>query len=413
MSDNRTYTWKAAMVSLSAGLVAALLIPSAVTAAAQLPAMSASTVSGPVGTVVALHGNAGSGCNGTSFLNFGQGTTGPSDFIVVPVSSDGAWSASFVIPPFVGYLATRGYPGSDVTSGTWDFQGPACAGAVGPTTTFQVTGTFSAQPASRFVGMAAMPDGKGYWLAQSGGGVFAFGDAVFHGALPAGAGGQGVIPVAPISGMAATPNGGGYWLVGQDGGVFAFGNAGFYGSLPSAGIRPFGVLVGITPTSDGDGYWLLGADGGVFAFGDAGFYGSPQSTGLGMSVAALQATPDGKGYLTMPTFGDAPLTEGDAALPSDRQPGPMTLTTLVSGGAITSDAKGFWEVGTDGGVFTFGDAGFYGSLPGVGAAPAAPVIGLARTADGGGYWLVGADGGVFAFGNAQFYGSAGGSGLPW
>jgi hypothetical protein len=33
--------------------------------------------------------------------------------------------------------------------------------------------------------------------------------------------------------------------------------------------------------------------------------------------------------------------------------------------------------------------------------------------DGGGYWLVGADGGVFAFGDAGFYGSAGASGLPW
>jgi hypothetical protein len=406
MSDTRTYTWIAAMLSISAGLVAALLIPSSVTAAAQLPAMSASTVSGPVGTEVVFHGNAGSGCNGTSFLNFGQGRTGPSDFIVVPVASDGAWSASFVIPPFVGYLATRGYPGSDVTSGTWDFQGPACAGEVGPTTTFQVTGTFSAQPASRFVGMAATPDSKGYWLVQSGGGVFAYGDAGFHGALPAGTGGLGVIPASPISGMAVTPGGGGYWLVGQDGGVFAFGDAGFYGSLPSAGIRPFGIVVGITSTPDGYGYWLLGADGGVFAFGDAGFYGSPESTGNGISVAALQATPDGKGYMAMPTFGDAPLTEGDAALPSDRRPGPMTLSTLVAGGAMTPDAKGFWEVGTDGGVFSFGDAGFYGSLPAVGVVPAAAIVEMVRTADGRGYWIVGSDGGVFTFGDAQFYGSA-------
>jgi hypothetical protein len=65
-----------------------------------------------------------------------------------------------------------------------------------------------------------------------------------------------------------------------------------------------------------------------------------------------------------------------------------------------------WEVSTDGGVYTFGDAGFYGSLPGLGIAPAAPVVGMTRTPDGAGYWLVGADGGVFTFGDAPFYGSA-------
>jgi hypothetical protein len=30
--------------------------------------------------------------------------------------------------------------------------------------------------------------------------------------------------------MAATPDGGGYWLVAADGGIFAFGDAGFHGS---------------------------------------------------------------------------------------------------------------------------------------------------------------------------------------
>jgi hypothetical protein len=130
-------------------------------------------------------------------------------------------------------------------------------------------------------------------------------------------------------------------------------------------------------------------------------------------VIALLATHDGLGYMAIPANGDAPLTDGDATLPSGRQPGPMTLETLVSGGAITSDGKGVWEVGTDGGVFTFGEAVFYGSLPGTGTKPVAPIIGMARVPDEGGYWLVAADGGVFTFGDAGFYGSAGGSGLPW
>ena len=400
------------LVSMALGLMAMLMVPSAVAAAPEVPTMSASTISGPVGTVVALHGNAGPGCDGTSFLNFGQGTTGPMEFIVVPVASDGAWTATFVIPPFVGYLATRGFPGADVTPGAWEFLGPACTGQVGGVAkvSFQVSGTSSAQPESRFVGMAATPDGKGYWLAQGSGGVFGYGDAGFHGALPTGPGGLGIAPAAPISGIAATPDGRGYWLVGQDGGVFAFGDARFYGSLPSMGTRPFGVVVGITPTPGGHGYWLLGADGGVFTFGDAGFYGAPNS---GEAVTTLASTTDGKGYMVLLANGDAPLPQGDAALPANRRLGPMTLNTLVSGGAMTSSGKGIWEAGTDGGVFTFGDAGFFGSLPGRGAAPAAPIVGMARTPGGGGYWLVGADGGVFTFGDAGFHGSAGASGLPW
>jgi hypothetical protein len=35
---------------------------------------------------------------------------------------------------------------------------------------------------------------------------------------------------APIVGMAATPDGGGYWFVGTDGGIFSYGDAPFYGS---------------------------------------------------------------------------------------------------------------------------------------------------------------------------------------
>jgi len=379
-------------------------------ALAQSATMTASALSGPVGTVVTLRGNAGPGCGVSSFptLNFAQGTTGPAEFIVLPVAPDGAWSATFVIPPFVGGQATRGGFGADVTPGPWQFQGPVCEGQVpaADTAPFQVTGTAAAQPASRFVGMAVTPDGKGYWLAQTGGGVFSYGNAGFHGSLPRGPGGLGVTPAAPISAMASTSDGGGYWLVGQDGGVFAFGDAGFYGSLPSEGIKPFGVVVGFTPTPTGHGYWLLGADGGVFTFGDAGFFGSPRSTGFGSAVTALAATPDGRGYMAMPADGDAPLTDGNATLPAGRQPGPMPLAALVSGGTLTSDGSGFWEVGTDGGVFAYGDAGFHGSLPGMGIVPAAPVVGLARSPGGSGYWLVGADGGVFAFGDAGYYGSA-------
>ncbi len=40
-----------------------------------------------------------------------------------------------------------------------------------------------------------------------------------------------------------------------------------------------------------------------------------------------------------------------------------------------------------------------------------PVVGIAATPDGHGYWEVASDGGLFAFGDANFYGSMGGKPL--
>ncbi len=67
---------------------------------------------------------------------------------------------------------------------------------------------------------------------------------------------------------------------------------------------------------------------------------------------------------------------------------------------------GYWLLGSDGGVFSFGNAQFHGSTGGM--ALNAPVVGMAATADHGGYWLDAADGGVFSYGDAGFHGSMGG-----
>ena len=73
--------------------------------------------------------------------------------------------------------------------------------------------------------------------------------------------------------------------------------------------------------------------------------------------------------------------------------------------ASTHDGLGYWLVASDGGIFSFGDAGFHGST---GATPLnKPVVGMAATQDGLGYWLVASDGGIFSYGDAQFHGSAG------
>ena len=64
-------------------------------------------------------------------------------------------------------------------------------------------------------------------------------------------------------------------------------------------------------------------------------------------------------------------------------------------------------VGSDGGIFAFGDAVFAGSM---GGKPLnAPVQSLVPDPDGTGYWLVASDGGIFDFSSRPFYGSLGGT----
>ena len=69
----------------------------------------------------------------------------------------------------------------------------------------------------------------------------------------------------------------------------------------------------------------------------------------------------------------------------------------------TADDGGYWMVGADGGVFAFGDAGFFGSLGG--QSLGSPIAGLAATPTGNGYWLVAQDGYVFTEGDAVYQGS--------
>jgi hypothetical protein len=65
-------------------------------------------------------------------------------------------------------------------------------------------------------------------------------------------------------------------------------------------------------------------------------------------------------------------------------------------------------VARDGGIFSFGDARFFGSTGGIRLNY--EIVGMAATLSGHGYWMVARDGGIFSFGDAHFYGSpAGGS----
>jgi hypothetical protein len=205
------------------------------------------------------------------------------------------------------------------------------------------------------VGVAATPDGLGYWEAGRDGNVYALGDAMNDGTL------SGTQLNKPIVSIAATPDGNGYWLLGADGGVFSFGDAQFYGS--TGGLVLNQPVVGIASTPDGQGYWLVASDGGVFTFGDAHFYGST---------------------------------------------GNLTLQKPVVGLAVDRATGGYWLVASDGGIFSF-NAPFYGSTGNV--ALAAPMVGMEAATDGSGYRLAARDGSVFDF-NQPFAGSLGGHALP-
>ena len=89
--------------------------------------------------------------------------------------------------------------------------------------------------------------------------------------------------------------------------------------------------------------------------------------------------------------------------------GGMPLDRPVVGMAGTPSGRGYWEVASDGGIFAFGDARFFGSTGGIPLDQ--PVVAMAPTPSGNGYWLVASDGGIFAFGDARFFGSTGGTRL--
>ncbi len=86
--------------------------------------------------------------------------------------------------------------------------------------------------------------------------------------------------------------------------------------------------------------------------------------------------------------------------------GGLKLNKPIVGMARGPGGAGYWLDASDGGIFAFGDATFHGSMGGTHLNQ--PVVGMAATPDGQGYWLVARDGGVFAFGDAAFYGSMGG-----
>src|SRR4051794_22434842 len=73
-------------------------------------------------------------------------------------------------------------------------------------------------------------------------------------------------------------------------------------------------------------------------------------------------------------------------------------TVGIARGAVAGQG---WLADAAGGVTSIGGAPEYGST--AGTALKSPIVGITPTESGRGYWLVGHDGGVFSFGDASFH----------
>ena len=149
------------------------------------------------------------------------------------------------------------------------------------------TAWYGSPSASRYrgssvTGMAASADGRGYWVATTGGSVFAYGDAR---RLPA------PRVRVPVKGIVSSPRGG-YWLYSASGNVYPTRGTPWYGSPASRGFRSSrgSRVAGMAATPDGRGYWLVTNTGRMYAFGDARRVWVRYR---GSSVAGIVAAPRG------------------------------------------------------------------------------------------------------------------------
>ena len=166
--------------------------------------------------------------------------------------------------------------------------------------------------------------------------------------------------------------------------------------LLPVGVYPFGVNASVLPGTSQNSSMELWA------------------SGENMNITATQS--GGQGVFSMGTT-NCNLAPGEScSVPVHFAPpgvGVYTATVSVSGPNGTQSvllrgvaSHGYHLVGSDGGVFSYGDAPFAGSTGGHRLNQ--PVVGMTAAHSGTGYWMVAADGGIFNYGGAGFYGSMGG-----
>ncbi|HEC08612.1 MAG TPA: hypothetical protein ENI86_03465 [Acidimicrobiales bacterium] len=240
----------------------------------------------------------------------------------------------------------------------------------------------------------------GYRLLESDGQIHVFGSASYLGDPSASMGGRRAI------GLASSPTFDGYRVLLSDGEVLSYGDAAPSFDVSDVELEPgehWAAIAGDPPTGE---YRLFTNRGRVLSFGLAFKISHGPISNLAGDIVAAVVTPSGRGAYMLGADGGV-FTLGDAqffgSVP-EVLPG-RTLDCPVVGLVPTPTGKGYWLVACDGGVFAFGDAPFVGSLPGIGVRPVKPVNGLVPS--GSGYTMVAEDGGTFVFGDAPFFGSLG------
>jgi cell wall-associated NlpC family hydrolase len=116
-------------------------------------------------------------------------------------------------------------------------------------------------------------------------------------------------------------------------------------------------------------------------------------------IVGIAATRDGRGYWLASSTGGV-YTFGDARFYGSDRTGSSGLVVAI---AATPGGGGYWLVSSSGRVLCFGDASYHGSAA---APPGQLIVGFAPTPDGRGYWLATTRGGVISFGDARARGSA-------
>jgi lysophospholipase L1-like esterase len=160
--------------------------------------------------------------------------------------------------------------------------------------------------------------------------------------------------------------------------------------------------VAMAAASLGARVWFTTANGDVEPARGTPAYGSLRSPPRA-AIVGMSATPSGLGYWLVASDGGV-FAFGDAAFFGST--GGLQLNRPIVGMTATPSGRGYWLVASDGGVFAFGDAAFFGSTGGLQLNR--PIVGMSATPSGRGYWLVASDGGIFSFGDAAFSGSTGG-----
>ncbi|MGO9912618.1 MAG: hypothetical protein ACLPQS_15840 [Acidimicrobiales bacterium] len=149
-------------------------------------------------------------------------------------------------------------------------------------------------------------------------------------------------------------------------------------------------------------YDLVSANGTVTSFGHAGNFGGAQGIHLAAPIVGMATTPDGLGYWLVARDGGV-FTFGDARFFGSLGGGKHTAAHDEVAIVPTVDGEGYWLCDASGVVTAFGDAPKLPSL--LPSLATVPIVGISVLHDQKGAWVVNADGVVFHLGQSYVYGS--------